>query len=59
MGGSLFAVALVGRIVFAFLLVSVMQLFEDFHQLVRDGQADVGRVLQQTQALVSSLMVNF
>ena len=56
-GRRLFAVALVD--LFAFLLIPVVQLLQNGLQLVRDRQADVGRVLQQAETLVSSLMVNF
>lgn len=55
-GRRLFAVALV---VFAFLLIPVVQLLQNGLQLVRDRQADVGRVFQQTQALVGEVEGNY
>ena len=41
------------------LLVPVMELREHVLQFFRDRQAQIGGILQQAQALVSFLMVNF
>ncbi len=46
-GRRLFAVTLVGRSLF------VVQLRQDIPELVRDGQADVGSVLQQAQSFIA------